>query len=68
LQAEGERLSVRPLAALADSTHHERAELSEWLDQPFDPETVDVEGANSVLHMAETGELRPEDLDYFSPG
>jgi hypothetical protein len=54
------------LDALGDPDDPEHAELLEWLDGPFDPEAVDLEGIDRLLHLAATGEIRPEDLDYFS--
>jgi hypothetical protein len=57
---------LRLLAALADPDDPERAELLEWLGGPFDPTRVDVEGIDRLLRLAATGELRPDDLEYFS--
>ena len=54
------------LRALADPTDPERDELLEWLGESFDPEAVDVEAVNRLLHLAATGEVRPDDLDHFS--
>jgi hypothetical protein len=57
---------LRLLAALADPDDPERAELLEWLGGSFDPSHVDVEGIDRLLHLVATGELGPDDLDYFS--
>jgi hypothetical protein len=57
---------LRLLDAIADPEDPERAELLEWLGGPFDPTHVDVEGINRLLHLAATGEFRPDDLEYFS--
>jgi hypothetical protein len=54
------------LEALADPEHPDRADLLEWLGGPFDPARVDIDGINRLLHLAATGELRQDDLDYFS--
>ncbi len=54
------------LDALADPERPEREDLLEWLDGPYDPEVVDIEGIDRLLHLAATGEIRPQDLDYFS--
>lgn len=52
--------------ALQDPQDPEHAELLEWLGGPFDPDRVDVEGIDRLLRLATTGELRPDDLDYFA--
>jgi hypothetical protein len=57
---------LRLLDALADPDDPGRAELLEWLGGPFDPTRVDVEGIDRLLRLAATGELRPDDLEYFS--
>jgi hypothetical protein len=37
------------LAAIADPAHPEHAETLEWLDEDFDPETFDIDTANTIL-------------------
>ncbi len=54
------------LEALADPEDPEHAELLQWLEEPLDPGYVDVEGIDRLLRLAATGEIRPDDLDYFS--
>jgi hypothetical protein len=57
---------LRLLDALADPEDPDRAELLEWLGGTFDPARVDVDGIDRLLRLAATGELRQDDLKYFS--
>lgn len=57
---------LRLLEALADPQDPDAAELLEWLGGPFDPSRVDLEGIDRLLHLAATGELRRDDVEYFS--
>ena len=54
------------LEALADPEDPQHAELLQWLEEPLDPGLVDAEGIDRLLRLAATGEIRPDDLDYFS--
>jgi len=54
------------LRASAAPDDPDNAELLEWLEEPLDPGRVDLDGIDRLLHLAATGEIRPEDLDYFS--
>lgn len=37
------------LAILADSAHPEHADYADWVDEDFDPDDFDIEGANALL-------------------
>jgi len=55
------------LECLSDPQHEEYEDMTEWLGGPFDPEALDLEEANAVLHEAsyEFGPLESEALDDF---